>query len=159
MEDNEFNKKCYYHKDEDFNFYCFDDKQFICDKCFKEHKKHNIDVKSELKRNSLIYKKINKNKSMTENLEDIKSSLTEVRDLLDKELSKINDILSSFKHSNPSKSNSNIFNLNYNEYQNIEEYSSILDSIKKIKIKINKIFNENSKENEYKNFREINKEV
>ena len=50
MEDNELHKKCFYNKDEDF-FYCFDDKIFICDKCFKEHKKHNLDLKSELKKN------------------------------------------------------------------------------------------------------------
>ena len=160
MEDNEFNRKCFNHKDEDFLFYCFDDKKFICDKCFKDHKKHNIDIKSELKKNSLIYNKINnKRKSISENLKDIKSSLIEIKDLLDKELNKINDILSSFNNSNLSKLTSNIFNLNYNEYQNIEKYSSIFESIKKIKIKINEIFNEISKKIEYKNFRVINKEV
>ena len=37
-------KKCDNHKEINIAFYCFDDNSFLCSKCFKEHKKHNIEI-------------------------------------------------------------------------------------------------------------------
>ena len=159
MEDNEFNQKCFYH-DENFNFYCFDDKKFLCDNCFKNHRKHNIDLKSQLIKNSLIYEKINQNKSMSDSLEEMKASIIKIKQTIDEELNKkrkkINELLSSLKNSSSSSPVNSIFNLKFKEYQIIEEYSSLYESVNNIKIKIDELFKNNSNKNE---FRKINKEV
>ena len=53
-------KTCSIHKNTNFSFYCFDDKEFLCSKCFKEHKKHNIEIIDDLKEKSLFLKSLNK---------------------------------------------------------------------------------------------------
>ena len=35
------------HKESKFSFYCFDDKSYLCDECFREHKDHKIEIKSD----------------------------------------------------------------------------------------------------------------
>ena len=79
MSNDYYNKTCVNHKNESFNFYCFDDKQFLCDNCFKEHRKHNIEVKSELIKSDRIYKSLNKDKPIKSKLEEIKSFLTDIK--------------------------------------------------------------------------------
>ena len=64
MENDYFNKKCSKHKNENFIFYCFDDKKFLCDTCFKEHRKHNIEVKSELIKFDKNYKSLSEDKTI-----------------------------------------------------------------------------------------------
>ena len=60
-------KKCSHHKNTFFSFYCFDDKEFLCSKCFKAHKKHNIEIIDDLKEKSLFLKSLNKTgQSLTE---------------------------------------------------------------------------------------------
>ena len=44
-------KNCKNHEKQNPNFFCFDDKKFLCDACFKEHKIHNIEIISQVKKN------------------------------------------------------------------------------------------------------------
>lgn len=49
MEQN-FNKKCKNHQDKDYEFYCFNDKSFLCSFCFfTEHRNHNVDIIDNIK--------------------------------------------------------------------------------------------------------------
>ena len=41
---------CINHKDSKFLFYCFDDKSYLCEECFREHKSHNLEIKSDIKK-------------------------------------------------------------------------------------------------------------
>lgn len=160
MEITSFDKKCFNHHDNDSYFYCFDDKIFLCDICFKEHRKHNIEVKSEIKKYENIYQKLNKNKSINENLQRIQSKLNEIKINVENNLKKINTILSLLNKSSSSTDSNSILNLNYQEYECIEEYSKLLNSVKDISKKLNDFININiNKKNNYKNLREINKEV
>ena len=45
-------RKCDNHKEINIAFYCFDDNAYLCSKCFKEHKKHNIEIIDDLLENS-----------------------------------------------------------------------------------------------------------
>ena len=149
-------KKCDEHKKENFKFYCFDDKKFLCDKCFKNHRKHNIEVKSELEILDNLYKSLNKEKQIKEKLEELKSILTEVKEKIEKKiLPKVISLLESFNNLN-FKNESSIFDLTFKEYENIEDYVKVFDSIKDINIKINKSLNLGRIN---KDFRIINKEV
>jgi len=158
MENIKINKECYQHKGIKSNFFCFDDKKFLCDHCFKEHRKHNLEVISEIEKNEMIYNKLKKNNTMIDSLREIKIILNELKNDIEQKLNKINNMLSSLKNSAPSAISDSIYNLNFQEYENLEEYLMLIESINKLDNKLLKLKNYKIK-NEYNNFREINKEV
>ena len=149
--------KCVNHQDRISNFYCFDEKILLCDHCFKDHRKHNIEVKSELKKNDIIYRSISKKNSITENLKAMKKQLVEIKTDIDKKLDKINTLMTSLNNTKISSWGTPLYKLNYNEYESIEVYCSIIESLKELGNNINNLTI--NKKNLYKNFYEINKEV
>jgi len=157
MEKTANKKNCINHTEITPNFYCFDDKNFLCDSCFKEHKKHNIEVISEIKKHERIYNNLKHNKSLQANFEEIKTNLKEIKNDLEQLITKIHSITSSLSHLGTSNFDKNIFNLSYKEYESIEQYSTIMESIKDINKKVCDLLRKRN--NSYKNIREINKEV
>ena len=152
-----YEEKCINHQDKNSNFYCFDEKVFLCDTCFKDHKKHNIEVKSEIKKNDTIYRQITPKNSISENLNEIKNKLTEIKVELEKKLTKINTLISSLNNSNVSVWDTPIYKLNYSEYESIDIYCSIIESLKDFVKKISELTS--NKNSIYKKFYEIDKEV
>ena len=153
------NKKCVNHPDENFSFYCFDDKNFLCDNCFKKHRKHNIDLKSNLAKYYKAYSSINNSKNMYDNLSDLKNKLNDIKNDIENCFNSINSIMSLLENSKDNNSNkNNIFNLSFEEYDNIEKYKDIFNSLDMISVKfdsIRKIFYINNSTTT----KEINKEV
>lgn len=152
-----YEAKCINHQEKNSNFYCFDEKVFLCDTCFKDHKKHNIEVKSEIKKNDTIYRQITPKNSISENLKEIKNKLTEIKVELEKKLTKINTLISSLNNSNVSVWDTPIYKLNYSEYESIDIYCSIIESLKNFVKKISELTS--NKNSIYKKFYEIDKEV
>jgi len=152
-----YEAKCINHQEKNSNFYCFDEKVFLCDTCFKDHKKHNIEVKSEIKKNDTIYRQITPKNSISENLKEIKNKLTEIKVELEKKLTKINSLISSLNNSNVSVWDTPIYKLNYSEYESIDIYCSIIESLKDFVKKISELTS--NKNRIYKKFYEIDKEV
>lgn len=152
-----YEEKCINHQDKNSNFYCFDEKVFLCDTCFKDHKKHNIEVKSEIKKNDTIYRQITPKNSISENLKEIKNKLTEIKVELEKKLTKINTLISSLNNSKVSVWDTPIYKLNYSEYESIDIYCSIIESLKDFVKKISELTS--NKNIIYKKFYEIDKEV
>ena len=152
-----YEAKCINHQEKNSNFYCFDEKVFLCDTCFKDHKKHNIEVKSEIKKNDTIYRQITPKNSISENLKAIKNKLTEIKVELEKKLTKINTLISSLNNSNVSVWDTPIYKLNYSEYESIDIYCSIIESLKDFVKKISELTS--NKNSIYKKFYEIDKEV
>ena len=150
-------KKCANHQDKASNFFCFDEKVLLCDACFKEHRKHNIEVKSELKKNDTLFRSLTKKNSITDNLKEMRTALSEIKKDIDKKLDKINTLVNSLSNSKISSWGTPLYKLSYTEYEGIELYCSIIQSLKDI---INKVSQFTiSKKTIYKNFYEINKEV
>jgi hypothetical protein len=149
--------KCVNHQDKNSNFFCFDEKVLLCDSCFKEHRKHNIEVKSELKKNDTIFRSITRKNSLTENLKEMKKTLAELKTDIDKKLDKINTLVNSLSNTKISSWGTPIYKLSYTEYESIELYCSIIESLKDLIKKVSE-FTINKK-TIYKNFYEINKEV
>ena len=149
--------KCVNHQDKNSNFFCFDEKVLLCDSCFKEHRKHNIEVKSELKKNDTLFRSITKKNSLTDNLKEMKKALAEIKADIDKKLDKINTLTNSLSNTKVSSWGTPIYKLSYTEYESIELYCSIIESLKDL-IKQVSEFTINKKAI-YKNFYEINKEV
>ena len=149
--------KCVNHQDKNSNFFCFDEKVLLCDSCFKEHRKHNIEVKSELKKNDTLFRSITRKNSLTENLKEMKKTLAELKTDIDIKLDKINTLVNSLSNTKISSWGTPIYKLSYNEYESIELYCSIIESLKDLIKKVSE-FTINKK-TIYKNFYEINKEV
>ena len=149
--------KCVNHQDKNSNFFCFDEKVLLCDSCFKEHRKHNIEVKSELKKNDTLFRSITRKNSLTENLKEMKKTLAELKTDIDIKLDKINTLVNSLSNTKISSWGTPIYKLSYTEYESIELYCSIIESLKDLIKKVSE-FTVNKK-TIYKNFYEINKEV
>lgn len=150
-------KKCVNHQDKVSNFFCFDEKILLCDTCFKEHRKHNIEVKSELKKNDILFRSITKKNSIKENLQDMKKQLSEIKKNIELKLEKIDTLIDSLNNSTISSWGTPIYELSYTEYESIEQYCSIIESLKDLIKKVSQ-YTVNKKVL-YKNFYEINKEV
>ena len=154
------NKKCDNHKEINIAFYCFDDNSNLCSKCFKEHKKHNIEIIDDLVDKDRIYKSLLATKlTFSEYYQKIKgileNSLTNIQKLLQILTKREEDL----KNGAPPGKAKNIFSLSFQEYEHI---GTILDINLKIKDISKKLFDATKilkKQNEYTNFRAINKEI
>jgi flagellar biosynthesis chaperone FliJ len=100
---------------------------------------------------------LKQNQSLQANFEEIKTNLKEIQNEIEQLITKINSIISSLSNLDSSTLNKNIFNLSYKEYENIGQYSIIMEEIKDINKKVSDLFKKRN--SSYKNLREINKEV
>ena len=123
-----FEGKCVNHQDKNSNFFCFDEKVLLCDACFKEHRKHNIEVISEIKKNDILFHSLVKKQSITENLIEIRTHLTKIKEDIDAKLTKINNLINSLNKIKLSSWGTPVYKLSYTEYESIELYCSIIGS-------------------------------
>ena len=149
--------KCFNHHEKISNFYCFDEKVFLCDACFKDHKKHNIEVKSEILKTDAFYRTLTTKNSMIDNLKEIRTKLTNIKDDIEQKLTKINTLITSLSETKITKWDIPIFNLNYSEYESINLYCSINESMKEFVKNISELTM--NKTNSRKKFYIIDKEV
>ena len=153
-------KKCSHHKDQYFSFYCFDDKLFLCSKCFKEHKKHNIEIVDDLREKSLFFKTLKKmGISLTEYYLKIQKILQKTKDEIEEALSTINKKLEELKQCAPPGEITNVFSLTYNEYEKISIISEILKQTHQMSYNLGELTKEIKLNHAYTNFKTINKEV
>ena len=77
---------CINHKDTKFLFYCFDDKSFLCEDCFREHKSHNVEIKSDIKKVSDFVELLKKSNSrnIKKIYEDIEIILKDLKEKIEK---------------------------------------------------------------------------
>ena len=95
-------KTCSIHKNTIFSFYCFDDKEFLCSKCFKEHKKHNIEIIDDLKEKDKIYKSLIASKlNFTDYYSKVKTILEKLEQNIQKAIEFISKKLDDLKNSAP----------------------------------------------------------
>lgn len=159
------NSNCKNHIEEKFLFFCFDDQSFLCEKCFREHKSHKIEIKSDIKRVAYFAQTLKKSnsKSLKNIYENIEKTLKELKDEIEKLLSEVQKFLEKFRNIEEIKIPEDINNMKY------EDFESLLNCIE-IKTKINKISLTGSSflkeiNNKFKdiiipsNFKYINKEV
>ena len=80
---NDLNKKifCSNHTSNPYEFFCYDDKLYLCDKCFKTHKKHNIEIKSDINETNSLFTIIKKTvySVLLEQYKSFKEKLIEIR--------------------------------------------------------------------------------
>lgn len=153
-------RKCDNHKEINIAFYCFDDNSYLCSKCFKDHKKHNIEIIDDLKEKDRIYKsligaKLNFSEyyvKVKKIIEKVKSNIEDILQFITKKLEEINN-------SAPPGEVKSLFSLSYKEYEHIGYITELNSNIKDIVIDLDEANKILKKQNEYINFRAINKEV
>ena len=153
-------KKCDNHKEINIAFYCFDDNSFLCTKCFKEHKKHNIEIVDDLKEKDKIYKSLlAANLNFNEYYNKVKIIIEKVQSNIQQTLEFITKKMEELKNAAPPGEIKSIFSLSYKEYEHIGFISELNTNIKEMCIKLDEATKLLKKQNEYINFRAINKEV
>ena len=153
-------KKCDNHKEVNIAFYCFDDNSFLCSKCFKEHKKHNIEIIDDLKEKDKIYKSLIASKlNFTDYYIKIKQILEKLQQNIQKVLQFISTKLDDLKNSAPPSELKSIFSLSYSEYEHIGHITELNSKIKSMLTKLDEANKILKKQKEYVNFRAISKEI
>ena len=153
-------KKCDNHKEINIAFYCFDDNSYLCTKCFKEHKKHNIEIVDDLKEKDKIYKSLlTANLNFNEYYNKVKKIIEKVQSNIQQTLEFITKKMDELKNAAPPGEIKSIFSLSYKEYEHIGFISELNANIKEMCIKLDEATKILKKQNEYVNFRAINKEV
>ena len=153
-------KKCDNHKEVNIAFYCFDDNSFLCSKCFKEHKKHNIEIIDDLKEKDKIYKSLIASKlNFTDYYIKIKQILEKLQQNIQKVLQFISTKLDDLKNSAPPSELKSIFSLSYSEYEHIGHITELNSKIKSMLSKLDEANKILKKQKEYVNFRAISKEI
>ena len=153
-------KKCDNHKEVNISFYCFDDNSYLCTKCFKEHKKHNIEIVDDLKEKDKIYKSLLASKlNFTEYYIKVKKNVEKVQSNIQQTLQFITNKMEDLKNAAPPGEIKSIFSLSYKEYEHIGYITELNSNIKEMCIKLDEATRLLKKQNEYVNFRAINKEV
>ena len=164
------NTKCSNHPNLAFSFYCFDDKIFLCQKCFKLHKMHNIEIICDLKEKADFYSRIinTKNFCFIDQYDEHKKTLLNIRNIIDEKISDIDKIIKNLKEKNIETPSQNLdlieekkktlFDLNYSEYTELIEMLDLSEEIKKLSIKVENLSN-NMKLSRYNNLHFINTQV
>lgn len=153
-------KKCSHHKNTFFSFYCFDDKEFLCSKCFKAHKKHNLEIIDDLKEKSLFLKSLNKTgQSLIDFYSKIKKVLEDVKKEIENSLSIIEQKLDELRQSAPPGEGKNIFSFSFNEYEKISIITEILKKTQGLGDELCNLNKEIKSQHIYTNFRIVNQSV
>ena len=153
-------KKCDNHKEINISFYCFDDKSCLCSKCFKDHKKHNIEILDDLKEKDKIYKSLLAAKlNFASFYSKIKKILEKVQNSIQQTIQAITRQMESLNNSAPPGEVKSLLSLSYKEYEHIGNVTEINIKIRDMINKLEEATKILKKQNEYVNFRAINKDV
>lgn len=140
MDEKFLNLKCTAHPNDDFVFYCFDEKTFLCENCFKPHKKHNFELKKDLVDSDNAYKFLKSIKGPLSSIfKQIKEELLKVKEIIEKELSKIDEYLNEGEKFELIREKKDIFDLSYKEYEKMNVIWNSYNIFNRIAEKISNI--------------------
>ncbi len=156
---------CINHKDSKFLFYCFDDKSYLCEGFFREHKSHNVEIKTDIKKVSDFVELLKKSnsKNIKKIYEDIEKKLKNLKEKIEQILLEIQKLSEKFKGNEEIKIPDDISNIKFEEFENflncINVKSKTIDISKDSISFLNKIQNNLQGFIIPTNFKYINKEV
>lgn len=117
------NKKCRLHQTT-FTFFCFTDKEFVCNECYKFHRGHKLEIKLDLedKAKSLGSLKINDQTKILDLFASYRDSLKEIGGEIEREIANANNSIDTFKKncSISLPENKTLFDLSFEEYDALE---------------------------------------
>ena len=147
----------------EYEFYCFDCQNFLCNQCLKKHHKHNFEIKEEIKKYENFFQKVKNNgqspQQFSEGIEyGIKKIFKELTDKLNEFNINLKEEEGISNNFNKKTEYNNIFDFDYNEYENFQKLIDICNFLHSISRKINKLVN-GFKYYKYQNLRIIDKEI
>ena len=155
-------EKCFIHPQTPFSFYCFTDKKFICSACFKNHSRHNLEIKDDLIEKASLFSQILLSHASNQQIyfEKYIESLTKISQELEGEITRAKDELEKIKTRGPLvlSSAKSMFDLDYNEYKKLSSTFDNKYQVRKFSDKIQKVIEQTTFIN-YKNLRWISNEV
>ena len=112
---------CINHKNSQFLFYCFDDKSYLCEECFRDHKSHHVEIKADIKKVSVFVELLKKSNSKNIKIlyENIEKQLKDLKDEIEKILSEIKKISEKFKEREEIPTPDDISKINYENFENL----------------------------------------
>lgn len=140
---NQTAKLCRNHQNP-YLFYCFDDREFLCDLCFKSHKTHNLEIKADIQQKELSFNYLRTTDS-TQVLDQyaiIKDQLVNIRSIINNEIENISIAILNLQSQEVLSEkimNSAIFDLSYEEYNKIENIADKRSNINQIEKQISSI--------------------
>ena len=159
------NNNCKNHKDEKYLFYCFDDKSFLCEECFRAHSSHKIEIRTDLKKVSDFIQLLKKSnfKNIKSFYENIEKKIKELKDEIEALLLEVQKLSGTFKDNEEIKIPDDINNMKYEDFENLFNCIEIKSKVSIISLKgisFLKKINNNLKEFILPtNFKYINKEI
>ena len=150
---------CINHKNSQFLFYCFDDKSYLCEECFRDHKSHHVEIKADIKKVSVFVELLKKSNSKNIKIiyENIEKQLKDLKDEIDKILSEIKKISELFKDNEEIPTPDDISKIKYENFENLLNCINIKSKV--VDISKNSITTLNKIKNNLQNMKYINKEV
>ena len=154
---------CVNHKNSKFLFYCFDDKSYLCEKCFREHKSHNIEIKEDIQKVLDYIKILNKSdpKDINKKYEGIEKNLKDLKEKIEQILLEIRNLSEKIIDFSKYKTPDDFTNINHEDFENL--LNCVNTKSKAINIVNNSISFLNKITKEFvdipSNFKYINKEV
>jgi len=115
------NINCINHKDTKFLFYCFDDKSYLCEDCYREHKSHKVEIKKDIKKVSDFIELLKKSDStnMIKMYEDIEKGLKKLKDNIEQIILEIGKVSEKMKNNKIMEIANDISNIKYEEFENL----------------------------------------
>ena len=142
-----FTQKCVMHSDTPFTFYCFDDKTFLCNKCFKFHRDHKIEIREDIEVLSKYFiqsKKIstsNRDK-MILRLKNYQGDLSKFLDEVKKQQQQVQELLLKYENemqSAPPNPRVSLLELSYEEYSRISIIPNLMKMVEELELKLQRM--------------------
>lgn len=146
------NLKCKLHQNE-FTFFCFDEKEFVCNECYKFHRGHKLEIKNDIEDKAKSLESLRKS-DQTKILDlyaSYRDSLEEIGNQIEKEISNTNEDIDNLKKNNNLSlpKNKTLFDLSFEEYEAIENLNlkwcninNVRKKIDQVMVKMSSTFNE-----------------
>lgn len=171
----EATRKCKEHKNE-YEFFCYDDHEFVCFQCFSNHKRHKIEIKSDIEKSEKNFNNL-KNSNKTKILDKFNSyseNLNQMQELIIKEIKRIYIAIDEIKSQEMMELGDDIksvFDLSYQQYENLEKINNskinyspdsmqlFTESFQKLVMKIKENWGFSRKKHDENSFKWLQKEI
>ena len=141
-----FTQKCVMHPDTPFTFYCFDDKTFLCNKCFKLHRTHKIEIREDIEVLSKYFMQTKVSSSNSEKmvlrLKNYQSDLCKFLEEVTKQKQQVQESLLKFENesqSAPPNPRVSLLELSYEEFSRISIVPNLMSMVEELELKLERM--------------------
>ena len=141
-----FTQKCAMHPDIPFTFYCFDDKTFLCNKCFKLHRSHKIEIREDIE---MLAKYFQQSKVSTSNrdkmflrLKNYENDLLKLLEEVTRQQQQVQASMMKFEkemQSAPPNPRVSLLELSYEEFSRIAIVPNLMSMVEELELRLERM--------------------